>query len=259
VIASNTCPAMQEIAANFEHHLEEFRKEVQGGTQFFYAMLAIHAVAGANQRVLQALNDASLFWNTNLGALQTAYFVTLGRVFDQKSTYNIDALIRLAQSNITLFSKSALADRKRAAAKNADEWLPQYLTTAYEPTNDDFRCMRKYVKRYRAIYTKNYDPIRDRIYAHKELARQSDKSSLFSHTRILELQKLFGFLNQLYDILWELYVNGRAPRVRRFPYSVARMLRQERPRHMSRTVQENIVQEVRQFLSTCASLGDDLP
>jgi AbiU2 len=239
---------IEEIGRHFEHHLEEFRKEVQGGTQFFYAMLAINAM-GANEHVLTRLNDAPLFWKTNIAALQTAFFVTLGRVFDQKSAYNIDALVRLAQNNICLFSKSALAERKRRQSSNADEWLPQYLRDAYEPSLSDFRCMRKYVKKYRALYEKNYDPIRDRIYAHKELARQSDKHSLFSQTRILELQKLFGFLNQLYTILWELYFNGNAPRFRRIPYSVTRMLREERSRHRARTVQENIVDEVRQYLS----------
>jgi hypothetical protein len=250
MIVDSACPSMQEIGANFEHHLEEFRKEVQGGTQFFYAMQAIHALAAANEKTLKTLNDASLFWNTNIGALQTSFFVTLGRVFDQKSAYNIDTLVRLAQKNITLFSKSALAGRKRAQGSNADEWLPQYLRNAYEPSHDDFRCIRRYVKKYRTIYERNYDPIRDRIYAHKELARPSDKSSLFSQTRILELQRLFGFLNQLYTILWELYFNGEAPRFRRIPYSMTRMLQEERPRHRGRWVQEDIIDEVREFLSS---------
>ncbi len=81
--ANSTRPKMQEIGADFEHHLDEFRKEIQGGTQFFYAMLAINAVAVENGPALEKLNDAALFWNTNIGALQTAFFVTLGRVFDQ--------------------------------------------------------------------------------------------------------------------------------------------------------------------------------
>jgi hypothetical protein len=241
--------SMADISAHFEHHLEEFRKEVQGGTQFFYSMLAINAVAAADERVLRALNDAPLFWNTNIGALQTAFFVTLGRVFDQKSTYNIDNLVGMGQNNIVIFSKNALAARKMAASRNADQWLHQYLKDAYEPSPGDFRCMRRYVRKYRAIYEKNYDQIRDRIYAHKELARQSDKDSLFSKTRILELQKLFGFLNQIYVILWELYFNGKAPRFRRIPYSVTQMLRKERHRQSTFTVQEDIIDQVRQFLS----------
>ena len=62
--ANSTRPTMQEIGADFEHHLEEFRKEIQGGTQFFYAMLAINAVAVENGPALEKLNDAALFWNT---------------------------------------------------------------------------------------------------------------------------------------------------------------------------------------------------
>ena len=237
-----------EASEQFEHHLEEFRKEVQGGTQFFYAMLAINGLASQNEFVREKLNDTSLFWNTNIGALQLAAFVTLGRVFDQKSAYNIDKLVGLAQGNIGLFSKPALGERKQKESRNADEWLDNYLKDAYEPSSDDFRCLRKYVRKYRRIYQDNYDPIRDRIYAHKELARDSDKHVLFANTRILELEKLFVFLNHVYHILWELYINGRAPAFRRIPFSIMRMLNQTIPSGRMHTVQETIVTEAREFL-----------
>jgi competence CoiA-like predicted nuclease len=245
---------IQKNGANFEHHLEEFRKEVQGGTQFFYAMLAIRALATDNKNILATLNDSSLFWNTNIGALQTSFFVTLGRIFDQKSSYNVDTLLKIAQNHMEIFSKTSLAERKRATSSSADEWLPQYLSRVYEPSHDDFRCMKKYLRKYRAIYQKNYNPIRNKIYAHKELSLQSDKNLLFSQTRIPEIQKLFWFLNQLYVILWELYFNGKAPEIRRLPYSLTRMMQKENPGHGGRTVQESIVDEVKKFFSKQVSI-----
>jgi hypothetical protein len=242
---------MTGAAEQFEHHLEEFRKEVQGGIQFFYAGLAINGTAASNDYVLEALNEASLFWNTNIAALQLSYFVTLGRIFDQKSGYNIDRLIALAQNNIDLFSKRALAERKRNSSSNAHEWLDDYLKDAYEPTHDDFRCLRRYVRKYRGIYQANYDPIRDRIYAHKELATQSDKHDLFSKTKILEIEKLFVFLDHVYNILWQLYINGRAPAIRRIPFSITHMLRGPRRLGRSRTVQEDLTSETQKFLYGC--------
>ena len=242
---------MTETAEQFEHHLEEFRNEVQGGIQFFYAMLAINGTAANNDYVLEKMNEAPHLWRTGVAALQFSFFVTLGRIFDQKSAYNIDKLIALAQSNIDLFSKAALAERKRKISSNSHEWLDSYLKNAYEPSHDDFRCLRRYVKKYRRIYQENYDPIRDRIYAHKELAKQSDKHDLFLKTRIFELEKLFVFLDQVYSILWELYFNGRAPSIRRIPFSITRMLREPKRSGRSRTVQEDLTSEIQKFLYGC--------
>src|SRR5438067_13859803 len=52
----------------FERELEVFRTEQETGAQFFYAYLAVHAVAYENKSVEAMLNTAPLFWNTCLGA-----------------------------------------------------------------------------------------------------------------------------------------------------------------------------------------------
>jgi hypothetical protein len=100
----------------FEHELEVFRTESETAAQFFYAFLAIHASAGPDKSVHRLLNTAPLFWNTVLGGLQAAAFVAMGRVFDQKSTHNVDRLLKLAQDNPQIFSKAALARRKQGTA-----------------------------------------------------------------------------------------------------------------------------------------------
>ncbi len=105
---------MTSPEAEFTRELEVFRTEAEAGVQFFYGWLTVHAVAGADKGVLRALNAAPLFWNTILGALQTASLIALGRVFDQDpSTHNINKLLKTAQSNLGIFSKEALAERKR--------------------------------------------------------------------------------------------------------------------------------------------------
>ena len=50
-------------------------------------------------------NTAPLFWNTVLGGLQAAAFVAMGRVFDQKSTHNVDRLLKLAQDTTRRYSQ----------------------------------------------------------------------------------------------------------------------------------------------------------
>src|SRR5450755_832398 len=107
------------VVADFERELEIFRTEAEAATQFLYAYLAIHQVAGRHRQVRDALNSAALFWNTNLGALQTSTFIALGRVFDQqaKSKHNIDRLLRIAQDNLDIFTKAALGIRKQGQKK----------------------------------------------------------------------------------------------------------------------------------------------
>jgi AbiU2 len=129
--------------SDFERELEVFRTEASSASQFLYAFLTIHATAGEHADVYQLLNTAPLFWNTILGGLQTGTFVTLGRVFDQKSTHNIDRVLNIAQRNPYIFSKAALGDRKRKASPNNIGWLTDYLRTAYVPTSVDFRRLRR--------------------------------------------------------------------------------------------------------------------
>ena len=198
----------------FEQELEVFRTEAEAAAQFFYAYLTVHAVAGDHKAVYRLLNTAPLFWNTSLGALQTAAFIALGRVFDQDSTHNLDRLLRIAQDNPSIFSKAALGVRKHGSNTAPPEWLAEYLLDAYVPTATDFRRLRAHVKKYRKIYEAKYRDLRHKLFAHREVSSRADIDALFAKTNIRELQKMLAFLGALYMTLWELFVNGRKPVLR---------------------------------------------
>ena len=171
---------MSTPEADFARELEIFRTEAEAAIQFFYAWLAIHAVAGSNDSVTRALNQTPLFWNTTLGALQTATLVTLGRIFDSNpESHNIGRLLRIAQDHLDIFSKPALAARKRQDSRNADEWLPRYLRDACEPTSDDFRRLKRHVARHRKIYeaTPRSDQDTDRYLSRPGFGRSGDAAS----------------------------------------------------------------------------------
>jgi hypothetical protein len=219
--ASAPNKALQDT--QFEHELEVFRTEAESGIQFFYAYLAVHAVAEHHQSVYQLLNKAPLFWNTSLGALQTAAFIALGRVFDQKSTHNLDRLLRVAQDNPQIFSKAALGRRKQGTNPAPPEWLEDYLSDAYEPTPQDFRRLRSHVQKWRKIYVSNYRDLRHKLFAHKEVSDRAETDALLAKTDIRELQRMFAFLGALHEALWELFFNGRRPVLRPQRYSVQRM------------------------------------
>jgi hypothetical protein len=234
----------------FIRELEVFRTEAQAGAQFLYAYLSFNSIISENKKTYREINKTPLFWNTTMGSLQTSFFIVLGRIFDQNSMHNVDRLIKIAQENSNIFSKEALAKRKKKDSPNADEWIDDYLKDVYEPTSKDFRELRKKVKEFRKIYETNYKDIRHKIYAHKEISDVEEVQKLFSKTNIRELQRVFVFVNALYEAMWQLLYNGRKPVLRRMRYSVRSMVRDRKPEWQSQTVQERLVGEVSDFLKT---------
>lgn len=241
----------------FERELEIFRTEAAAGTQFLYSYLAVHAVAADNKRVHKLLNSAPLFWNTNLGALQTAAFVALGRVFDQGSAHNLDRVIRIAQDHPQIFSRAALGRRKQGNNPDPPAWLDEYLRNAYEPTPRDFRRIRAHIRKRRQIYESNYRDLRHRVFAHREVSDRAETAALFGKTNIRELQRMFAFLGSLHEALWQLFFNGWRPVLRPLRYSVRRMRDLPFGGATPNTVQERITLEVEQFLTS--ALGTDRP
>jgi AbiU2 len=240
--------------AQFERELEVFRTEAETGIQFFYAYLTVHAVAAKNEAVYRLLNKAPLFWNTSLGALQTAAFIALGRVFDQNSTHNLDRLLRIAQDNPQIFSKGALGRRKQGTNPDPPEWLDDYLSDMYEPTPQDFRRLRGHVRKWRKIYVSNYRDLRHKLFAHKEVSDRAEIDALFAKTNIRELQRMFAFLGSLHEALWHLFFNGRKPVLRPQRYSVKRIRDLPSPARRINAVQERIIHEAEQCLVALAGV-----
>ncbi len=242
-------------STEFENELEVFRRETESAVQCFYVWRTVHEVASKDERVDAALNKAPLFWNTTLGALQTATFITLGRIFDQdQKTHNIDRVIRIGQNNLAIFSRDALAARKRRDSTKANEWLDAYLEAAHDPTHEDFRRLREYVEGHRRIYVASFRPIRHSVFAHKQVAEKSETDDLFANAKINEIQQLLVFLAGFYEALWELFFNARKPVLRPEHDSVAHML--ARPSAQARSLQERITTETESFLKSIAEPGN---
>lgn len=243
---------MKDSVAEFIRELEVFGTEAEGATRFFYTWRAIHAVLSDNERILEVLNENAPFWHTVLHGLLTASLVTLGRVFDQdkKSKHNIDRLLRTAQTNLGLFSKEALAERKRQLSPGADSWLAGYLKRVYVPTDNDFRRLRRYVAIRRRIYEEKYRPLRNEVFAHRGVSGQTEIDALFAKTKNRELQQLIVFLNRLYDALWGLLYNGQKPNLRPAKYAIAQMRRQRPLLYSGHTIQEKAVHDAERFLKS---------
>lgn len=232
----------------FEQHLEAFHEEVETAARCLYAMLAIDHFAGRDAALLDKLNEAPAFWIVARSALLTTTFIALGRIFDQTSPYNLDKLVKIARDNPAIFSPGRLADRKRHDSPSADEWLPDYLKSVYVPTPKDFRRLGKAIDRYRRKYQDAYGPIRNKVYAHKELVRV-EAQSLFARTSAAELQRIVRFLQRLHRGLDDLYLNGRTRTGRRPPLTIETITRRLDDGDRGGTAQEIIVGAVRSVMA----------
>lgn len=232
----------------FTQKLEVFRSEVESSMQFFYAYLTIHAVASEDTKVYEVLNEYATFWMTNLGALQTSTFITLGRIFDKTSNHNVHALINFAMNNPSIFARDALRKRKINEAKGVQPWLDKYVKEAYEPTLSDFKRLRGYVSKYNKLYTKNYLDLRHKVFAHTELSSREAEAKLFAKTKIRDVEKMLAFLASLHDALWQLLVNGRKPVLRPRRYSLKSIRERKDSNNRTQQIQERITHQTEAFL-----------
>jgi hypothetical protein len=226
--------------------LEIFGREVNAAAQYLYAQMTINHRARSSRRVLQALNRTPLFWNTIAGALQQSTFIALGRLFDQGSPHNVDRVLRVFQKHREVFSKNALADRKRRASATADEWVAAYVAGVKEPTPTDFRSLRKRVAEYRRIYDTQFDRIRDTVFAHKNVVDENEVATLFGQARTRDLERVVVFLNELHSALWDLLHNGGKPIPRRRPSSARHLTRQPNYRLHTNRFPEMMVRETKE-------------
>jgi hypothetical protein len=245
---------MTGVGMVFEQELEILRTEAEAAAQFLYAYLAIHMTAERNPEVVDLLNTAPLFWNTALGALQTSAFIVLGRVFDDdKDSHRVDRLLRLATDNLQIFTLDALAVRKQGNNPTRPDWLDDYMSTVYVPSVTDFQQLQKKVDEHRAVYRAKYKPIRNKVFAHKDIVSNANVHSLFSQTNIYEWQTLTLFLQSLHNTIWQLYVNGIKPELQEPPHSEEDTF--SCPAVAGRQIppQEKITREVANFLLKAAN------
>lgn len=232
----------------FLSELDLFRRECEASSQFLYAYLAIHGVAKKRKAVFQALDRYALFWNTVAGALQASAIMTLGRVFDQGTLHNVDAMLGLAQRMPTMFSKAALAQRKQGLSPTARPWLVDFLAGAHEPTAKDFRRLRAHVRKLRRIYEERYRDLRHQVFAHTIASGSSEVAPIAARANINELKRLISSLLSLHEALADLFWNGRSPVLPKLRYSAKRrkgLTTQDRPH-------ERIVAEAEEVLVAAA-------
>lgn len=193
----------------FWEDYEIIRNEVDRAIEAYYTYISIHRIAHENRDIYLAMNQNSTFWNINLYALQTTFFITMGRIFDNgNDAHSVHKLLSSVLAHPNFFTKEALSKRKI----NGNEkplWLDDYLKNVFEPGIPDLRQIKNRLKPYRKKFDEAYRDIRNTVFAHT-IAKDSEAvSKLFGNTKISEIEDILYVLEDLLESLWQLYHNGR--------------------------------------------------
>lgn len=205
---------------SFERQLKNLEHEANVVANYVYAEMAIQHAASKSEKLLGRLNRTPTFWIACNAAFQSAAYIALGRVFDLKSPYNVEALLNAMEIELALFQKQALATRKRNGASADPPWLKEYLENAYYPTKRDVERLRKRVAEYRAIYDRAIMPVRHQYLAHRQAHGHEKVQALFGKGEVRDMWRLSAFLLRLHLSLREMLLNGRKPVLRPVRYSV---------------------------------------
>jgi len=244
---------MTDAAQTFEKELEVLGAEAKAAAKFLYAHQAIHGAAARHTEVEVLLNTAPLFWETTLSALQASAFIALGRVFDEsKDSHGIARLLRLAIASPEIFMRDALAARKQGNSPIKPEWLDEFIAASYEPSRSDFEFIQQKTSEIKTLYDQKYKPIRNKIYAHKDIKGNAKVHELFAQTNIDEWQTLILFPQSLYNALRQLFDNGNRPTLREHPHAIADMISKPIPPGQQVPSYEEVAHETAEFLRTVA-------
>lgn len=238
---------------DFEKQLNNLDLEATVIASYVYAEMSIQHAASKSKSLLRTLNRTPTFWRTCYASFQSSAYLALGRVFDIRSPYNIDALIASMEHDMSVFSREALAARKASAGFSDPARLHQYVANAHVLDSSDIRRIRRAVTRRRLVYDRAIMPVRHQYLAHRQAHGHASVQSLYGRGKVKEMWQLSCFLYHLHQALWNLYTNGRKPelrvRVRLSPRAIF-----DRPGNYSGP-HERIVREVRILMRLLESVA----
>src|SRR5690348_11115094 len=123
------------IETQYWQMYETVRGDMEGVIACHVGYFKIHNIAADNRNILDKYNRTPEFWRLNSYALQTTFFIGLGRLFDAtKGTVTLPRLLDETVEHPGLFSKAQLRKFKVSGAKEEGDWLDQYIAEAWEPS-----------------------------------------------------------------------------------------------------------------------------
>jgi hypothetical protein len=207
--------------------LNRIRNEVETASAAFYTAQEINRFALENSENYEKLNRDARFWNLQVFALQTAYLMGLGRLFDKRhGVHTIVELLKFTNENPGYFSKTALAERKRRISGGQKPGVIETsLEGIWQPKRDELRKFQEDLGPSLRIYRDRYETIRHNVFAHSGKDERLIADAL-SKTLLVEINMMFLDLLEIIDGLYALFDNGVKHERRTGPHHYEREIEQ---------------------------------
>lgn len=192
-------------------YYEHFSNEVYQATACYVIWKNLQNRPAEDPEILKCMNRNPLSWIFIRHSMMVSLIMTLGRIFDTDGdAISVDDLINSCISDIHLFSKSCLRERK-LKEHNAIDWIDDYMESIYEPTAIDFQKLKPCIRNHRDVFNKFYKPIRHKIFAHTDRKIVQQVDDLWRETKSANMEDMLSFLEDLKSTVQQAYLNGRRP------------------------------------------------
>jgi hypothetical protein len=198
------------LEAEYKRNFGLIADQISGATRAFYTYMEINKFASESNDNHQKISRDGHFWSGQLYALQTTWFIVLRRIFDPtRGAYSIHDFLKSTVAYKGLFSRTALAERKRLAARQQQpEWLDDYVkSAAWEPTVADLEKVRSTVKASDLKWKNVYQSISNKVFAHTD--PNVVVLDLFRDTLVGDIEDILHDLNKIRTTVFQLLENGR--------------------------------------------------
>lgn len=192
-------------AIEFEDEYRMLRDEVYSATLSWHSYLTVNSEIATNETLLDALNRNPSFWVITVRALQHTAILTLGRIFDKDTrSRSIHLLTKACVEHPEIFSKNSLRARRKKDAKA--DWFEHYIANAFEPDAAHFKALTDEVVSCSKMWNAAYEPIRNKVVAHRDRLSKEAVAELFSKTKVADitdlLQRIYTIEYALQELLW---------------------------------------------------------
>jgi len=207
----------------FNSYYKEVFDEVQLASSSYLSWRTIQNLPADDSELLNALNRNPSSWILIRQSLMLSLIMSLGRIFDSEpDALSVDKLLRYSIDNINLFSRDSLLERKRVGWSDFEELtLDVYMDNTVVPVEADFQRLRGEVRQHKNRFDAYYRPLRNKIFAHKDIESLGRTDDLWTATASNNIEETLHFLNDLMYTLHGSHVNGKELELGNYDWNTA--------------------------------------
>ena len=219
-MARDASPEEEEFRAG----LDELEQDARAAARFTYAAETIDYLRNQRPTLMATLDRDAGFWDTVLGALQTASIAALARLYDPRNEVMSAARVLDYASThaAALFNPTALQSRQARAGNGGDAAHPD--VEGYRCGIENFAGLRAALDEHTALYEYAIRPIRYELFTESGRRSLLETLALFQIVEKADFQKLALFPSSLHGALRRLFQEGRKPLLDEAPADVAGLI-----------------------------------